>query len=53
MDVMVWNVVFLLVNFMHFFYLVYKRRPVSSAPTQHSPVRGRLWSIYIQYIHTA
>ncbi|XP_029593009.1 blood vessel epicardial substance isoform X2 [Salmo trutta] len=28
LDVMVWNVVFLLVNFMHFFYLVYKRRPI-------------------------
>ena len=31
LDVMVWNVVFLLVNFMHFFFLLYKRRPVSSA----------------------
>ncbi|XP_069028095.1 uncharacterized protein [Embiotoca jacksoni] len=28
LDVMVWNVVFLVVNFMHLFYLVYKRRPV-------------------------
>ncbi|CAL8260387.1 unnamed protein product [Boreogadus saida] len=28
LDVMVWNVVFLLVNFMHFFYLLYKRRPI-------------------------
>ena len=31
LDVMVWNVVFLLVNFMHLFFLLYKRRPVSSA----------------------
>ncbi|XP_059364860.1 blood vessel epicardial substance-like [Carassius carassius] len=28
LDVMVWNVVFLLVNFMHFFFLLYKRRPI-------------------------
>ncbi|XP_046892130.1 blood vessel epicardial substance isoform X2 [Hypomesus transpacificus] len=28
LDVMVWNVVFLMVNFMHFFYLLYKRRPI-------------------------
>ncbi|XP_065102424.1 popeye domain-containing protein 1 isoform X1 [Paramisgurnus dabryanus] len=28
LDVMVWNVVFLLVNFMHFIYLLYKRRPI-------------------------
>uniref|UniRef100_A0A3B4WN94 Popeye domain cAMP effector 1 n=1 Tax=Seriola lalandi dorsalis TaxID=1841481 RepID=A0A3B4WN94_SERLL len=28
LDVMVWNVVFLVVNFMHFFFLVYKRRPI-------------------------
>ncbi|XP_062322523.1 blood vessel epicardial substance isoform X2 [Osmerus eperlanus] len=28
LDVMVWNVVFLIVNFMHFFYLLYKRRPI-------------------------
>lgn len=31
LDVMIWNVVFLVVNFMHLFYLLYKRRPVSSA----------------------
>lgn len=31
MDVMVWNVVFLVINFVHLFYLLYKRRPVSSA----------------------
>ncbi|KAG7336126.1 hypothetical protein KOW79_000819 [Hemibagrus wyckioides] len=28
LDVLVWNAVFLLVNFMHFFYLLYKRRPI-------------------------
>ncbi|KAF7708689.1 blood vessel epicardial substance isoform X1 [Silurus meridionalis] len=28
LDVMVWNAVFLVVNFMHFFYLLYKRRPI-------------------------
>ncbi|XP_061919731.1 blood vessel epicardial substance [Entelurus aequoreus] len=28
MDVMVWNVVFLVVNFMHLTYLLYKRRPI-------------------------
>ncbi|XP_062421461.1 blood vessel epicardial substance isoform X2 [Pungitius pungitius] len=27
LDVMVWNVVFLVVNFMHLFFLLYKRRP--------------------------
>lgn len=33
MDLMVWNVVFLVINFVHLFYLLYKRRPVSSAST--------------------
>ncbi|XP_029308429.1 popeye domain-containing protein 1 [Cottoperca gobio] len=28
LDVMVWNVVFLLVNFLHLFFLLYKRRPI-------------------------
>ncbi|XP_062848252.1 blood vessel epicardial substance [Trichomycterus rosablanca] len=28
LDVMVWNAVFLIMNFMHFFYLLYKRRPI-------------------------
>ncbi|KAJ8411458.1 hypothetical protein AAFF_G00162660 [Aldrovandia affinis] len=28
LDIMVWNVVFLVINFMHFFYLLYKRRPI-------------------------
>ncbi|XP_037310407.2 blood vessel epicardial substance isoform X1 [Pungitius pungitius] len=28
LDVMVWNVVFLVVNFMHLFFLLYKRRPI-------------------------
>uniref|UniRef100_A0AAY5E9S4 POPDC1-3 domain-containing protein n=1 Tax=Electrophorus electricus TaxID=8005 RepID=A0AAY5E9S4_ELEEL len=28
LDVMVWNVVFLLVNFVHLFFLLYKRRPI-------------------------
>ncbi|XP_061770955.1 blood vessel epicardial substance [Nerophis ophidion] len=28
MDVMVWNAVFLVVNFMHLTYLLYKRRPI-------------------------
>ncbi|KAG7235510.1 hypothetical protein INR49_002646 [Caranx melampygus] len=28
LDVMVWNVVFLVVNFMHFFFLLFKRRPI-------------------------
>ncbi|XP_066539662.1 blood vessel epicardial substance-like isoform X1 [Hoplias malabaricus] len=28
LDVLVWNSVFLLVNFMHFFFLLYKRRPI-------------------------
>ncbi|XP_037130006.1 blood vessel epicardial substance [Syngnathus acus] len=28
MDVMVWNVVFLVVNFMHLMFLLYKRRPI-------------------------
>ncbi|KAI4894347.1 hypothetical protein NFI96_032780 [Prochilodus magdalenae] len=28
LDVLVWNAVFLLVNFMHFFFLLYKRRPI-------------------------
>lgn len=32
LDVMIWNVVFLLVNFLHLFFLLYKRRPVSFAP---------------------
>ncbi|CAI5678384.1 unnamed protein product [Oreochromis niloticus] len=27
MDLMVWNVVFLVINFVHLFYLLYKRRP--------------------------
>ncbi|XP_056289592.1 blood vessel epicardial substance isoform X2 [Pseudoliparis swirei] len=27
LDVMVWNVVFLVINFMHLFFLLYKRRP--------------------------
>lgn len=29
LDVMIWNVVFLLLNFLHLFFLLYKRRPVS------------------------
>ncbi|XP_037836348.1 blood vessel epicardial substance [Kryptolebias marmoratus] len=28
LDVMIWNVIFLLVNFMHLFYLLYKLRPI-------------------------
>ncbi|XP_045901761.1 blood vessel epicardial substance [Micropterus dolomieu] len=28
LDVMVWNMVFLVVNFMHLFFLLYKRRPI-------------------------
>uniref|UniRef100_A0A8C6SVH3 Blood vessel epicardial substance n=1 Tax=Neogobius melanostomus TaxID=47308 RepID=A0A8C6SVH3_9GOBI len=28
LDVLVWNLVFLIVNFMHLFFLVYKRRPI-------------------------
>ncbi|TNN59468.1 Blood vessel epicardial substance [Liparis tanakae] len=28
LDVMVWNVVFLVINFMHLFFLLYKRRPI-------------------------
>ncbi|KAF3691491.1 Blood vessel epicardial substance [Channa argus] len=28
LDVMIWNVVFLVVNFMHLFFLLYKRRPI-------------------------
>ncbi|XP_005754423.1 popeye domain-containing protein 1 [Pundamilia nyererei] len=28
MDLMVWNVVFLVINFVHLFYLLYKRRPI-------------------------
>ncbi|XP_041109230.1 blood vessel epicardial substance-like isoform X2 [Polyodon spathula] len=28
LDIMIWNSVFLVVNFMHFFYLVYKKRPI-------------------------
>ncbi|XP_061074513.1 blood vessel epicardial substance isoform X1 [Conger conger] len=28
LDIMIWNVVFLIINFMHFFYLLYKRRPI-------------------------
>ncbi|XP_057689761.1 blood vessel epicardial substance [Corythoichthys intestinalis] len=28
MDVMVWNVVFLVINFMHLLFLLYKRRPI-------------------------
>ncbi|XP_035259648.1 blood vessel epicardial substance isoform X1 [Anguilla rostrata] len=28
LDIMIWNVVFLVINFMHFFYLLYKRRPI-------------------------
>lgn len=31
LDVMVWNNVFLVVNFLHLFFLLYKRRPVSSS----------------------
>ncbi|XP_019393364.1 PREDICTED: blood vessel epicardial substance isoform X3 [Crocodylus porosus] len=27
-DIMIWNTVFLVVNFLHFIYLVYKRRPI-------------------------
>lgn len=37
-----WNVVFLLVNFLHFFFLLYKRRPVSSRNTLPSfPFKSR------------
>lgn len=28
LDIMIWNSVFLVVNLLHFIYLVYKRRPV-------------------------
>lgn len=28
LDVMVWNVVFLVINFLHFFFLLYRRRPI-------------------------
>ncbi|KAJ8290878.1 hypothetical protein GJAV_G00018730 [Gymnothorax javanicus] len=28
LDIMIWNVVFLIINFMHLFYLLYKRRPI-------------------------
>uniref|UniRef100_A0A8C4RK68 Popeye domain cAMP effector 1 n=2 Tax=Erpetoichthys calabaricus TaxID=27687 RepID=A0A8C4RK68_ERPCA len=28
LDIVIWNSVFLLVNFLHFLYLVYKRRPI-------------------------
>ncbi|XP_064412351.1 blood vessel epicardial substance isoform X2 [Latimeria chalumnae] len=28
LDIMIWNAVFLVVNLMHFMYLVYKRRPI-------------------------
>lgn len=28
LDVLVWNLVFLIVNFMHLFFLLYKRRPI-------------------------
>uniref|UniRef100_A0ACB8GCU5 Uncharacterized protein n=1 Tax=Sphaerodactylus townsendi TaxID=933632 RepID=A0ACB8GCU5_9SAUR len=28
LDIMVWNVVFLLINLLHFIYLVYKKRPI-------------------------
>uniref|UniRef100_A0A8D0L8S1 Blood vessel epicardial substance n=1 Tax=Sphenodon punctatus TaxID=8508 RepID=A0A8D0L8S1_SPHPU len=28
LDIMIWNTVFLVVNFMHFIYLVYKKRPI-------------------------
>lgn len=38
MDVMVWNVVFLVVNFMHLFFLLYKRRPVSCTATRCSSI---------------
>ena len=41
LDVMVWNVVFLVVNFMHLFYLLYKRRPVSFGSACHH-------SLYLQ-----
>ncbi|XP_059588429.1 blood vessel epicardial substance isoform X3 [Alligator mississippiensis] len=27
-DIMIWNTVFLVINFLHFIYLVYKRRPI-------------------------
>lgn len=29
LDLLIWNLVFLLVNFLHLFFLLYKRRPVS------------------------
>lgn len=42
LDVMVWNTVFLLVNFLHLFFLLYKRRPVSSHNTLPSfPFKSR------------
>ncbi|XP_074846913.1 popeye domain-containing protein 3 isoform X2 [Carettochelys insculpta] len=31
LDIMIWNSVFLVVNFLHFIYLLYKRRPIKIA----------------------
>lgn len=43
---MVWNVVFLVVNFLHLFFLLYKRRPVSSTSAcPHSRIHFTFWPI--------
>lgn len=51
LDVMVWNVVFLLVNFLHLFFLLYKRRPVSlhnTLPSFHFESRPSQSSITLE-----
>ncbi|KAG8009714.1 Blood vessel epicardial substance [Nibea albiflora] len=50
LDVMVWNVVFLVVNFMHLFFLMYKRRPVLGEQCVYlCPGSGRMENILLVY----
>lgn len=48
LDVMVWNVVFLVVNFLHLFFLLYKRRPVSSTSACPHYVLGFTFPVFHQ-----
>uniref|UniRef100_A0A8D3D3U2 Popeye domain cAMP effector 1 n=1 Tax=Scophthalmus maximus TaxID=52904 RepID=A0A8D3D3U2_SCOMX len=48
MDVMVWNVVFLVVNFMHLFFLLYKRRPIKIDRELRSVYRRMFQPLHVQ-----
>lgn len=48
LDVMVWNVVFLVVNFMHLFFLVYKRRPIKIDRELRSVYRRMFEPLHVQ-----